>query len=119
MEARQTLRGSGVPKGLVIALAACAAIGVALAGSVIAKDFAGSGSTVTSTVHPAAGTVLRQDNPANAGSPLLDRGADRGSAPAATHTGRSTGSTSIMDSSSLPVYDPGWDAGSVREGHGA
>ena len=137
MEARQTLRGSGVPKGFVIALAACAAIGVALAGSAIAKNFAGSGSTVTSTVHPAAGTVLRQDNPANAavhpaagsvlrqdnpanaGSPLLDRGADRGSGPAAPHTGRSTGNTSIMDSSSLPAYDPGWDAGSIREGHGA
>jgi hypothetical protein len=111
MEARQTLRGSGVPKGLVIVLAACAAFGVALAGSVIAKDFTGSSSATTSAVHPAPGTVLRQDNPANDGmstfhaapgtilrqdypanvaAPLLDRGADRGSnAPAAAQPGSS------------------------------
>jgi hypothetical protein len=92
MEARQTLRGSGVPKGFVIAVAACAALGMALVGSVVAKNFTGSSSTVNSTVHAAPGTVLRQDNPANAGSPLLDRGAERQApAPAPIHRNRSTG----------------------------
>jgi hypothetical protein len=109
MEARQTLRGNGVPKGLVIAIAACAALGVALTGSVIAKNLAGTSVTGTSTVHAAPGTVLRQDNPAisgafhaapgtvlrqdnpaNPGAALLDRGADRGpSAPVAKHAGHS------------------------------
>lgn len=106
MEARQTLRGNGVSNGVAIVLAACVVFGVALAGSAIAKDFTGSSSTGTSSVHPAPGTVLRQDNPAtttfhaapgtvlrqdigaNAGAPLLDRGADRGaSAPATTRSG--------------------------------
>jgi hypothetical protein len=137
MEARQTLRGSGVPKGLVIVLAMCAAFGIALAGSAIAKNFSSSIATGAGAAHPAAGTVLRQDNPANgsfhpaagtvlrqdnpasSGNPLLDRGTDRGAAPA-VHSGRSTGSTSLMDSNSdSTVYNPGWDAGSVREGHGA
>jgi hypothetical protein len=139
MEARQTLRGSGVPKGLVIVLAICAAFGIALAGSAIAKNFSSSSSTGTSTVHPAAGTVLRQDNPANgafypapgtvlrqdnppiSGAPLLDRGADRGSAPAATHSSRSYGNTVLQNSDgpAFTAYDPGWDARSVREGFGA
>lgn len=119
MEARQTLRGSGVPKALVIVLAMCVAFGVALAGSMIAKNFASSSSSGTTTVHAAPGTVLRQDNPANSGAPLLDRGAERGSAPA-VHSGRSTGSTSIQNSDSgFTAYNPGWDARSVREGHGA
>jgi len=117
MEARQTLRGSGVPKGLVIALAACAAVAVAMGASVIAKDM--SSSVGTTTFHAAPGTVLRQDNPP-IGAPLLDRGADRGSAAPAAHTGRSTGSTSVQDDgNSSNSYSPGWDAKSVREGHGA
>ncbi len=119
MEARQTLRGSGVPKGLVIALAACAAVAVAIGASVIAKDMASSSSAGTTTCHAAPGTILRQDNPP-AGAPLLDRGADRGSAAPAAHTGRSTGSTSVQDDANSPdSYSPGWDAKSVREGHGA
>ena len=69
MEARQTLRGTGVPKVLVIVLAACMAIALAIGASVLAKDFTSSSSAVTSTVHPAAGTVLRQDNPANSAAP--------------------------------------------------
>src|SRR5438067_6731244 len=70
MEARQTLRGSGAPKGLVIALAASAAIAVAMGASVIAKDMSSSSSTGTTTFHAAPGTVLRQDNPP-AGAPLV------------------------------------------------
>ena len=70
MEARQTLRGSGVPKGLVIALAACAAVAVAMGASVIAKDMSSSSSTGTTTFHAAPGTVVRQDNPP-AGAPFV------------------------------------------------
>ncbi|HKC19576.1 MAG TPA: hypothetical protein VKE27_08080 [Candidatus Dormibacteraeota bacterium] len=61
MEARQTLKGSAVPKVLLVALAMCAAAILAIGGSFIAKDLAGSGSTVNTSVHPAPGTVLRQD----------------------------------------------------------
>jgi len=101
MEARQTLRASGAPKGLLIVLAAFAALGVAMATSVVAHDFAGSGPAVNGIVHAAPGTVLRQDNPpittvqaapgtvlrqdnpVKSGSPLLDRNAERqSSAPA-------------------------------------
>jgi hypothetical protein len=61
MEARQTLRGNAVPKALLVALALCAAVILAIGASFIAKDLAGSGSAVTTSVHPAPGTVLRQD----------------------------------------------------------
>ena len=61
MEARQTMRGSAVPKGLLIVLALCAAALLALGASFITKGSSNSGSTVTTSVHPAAGTVLRQD----------------------------------------------------------
>jgi hypothetical protein len=120
MEARQTLRGSGVPKSLTIVLAVSAAIAVVMGASVIAKDFGGSGSAATGTVHAAPGTVLRQDNPVIA-APSLDRGTDKGTVAPAAHSGRSTGSTSLQDdgSGSLTSYNPGWDAKSVREGHGA
>ena len=73
MEARQTLRGSGVPKGLVIVLAMCAAFGLALAGSVIAKDAMSSSSAVTSTIHAAPGTVLRQDDPAKVAPTVIEQ----------------------------------------------
>jgi hypothetical protein len=121
MEARQTLRESSVvPKVLVMVLAACSAVALATGASVIAKDLAGSGSAATGTVHAAPGTILRQDNPP-IGAPLLDRGADKGAGPAAANAGRSTGSTSLHDdgNGSLTSYNPGWDARSVREGHGA
>jgi len=111
LEARQTLRGSGVPKGLVIAIAACAALGVALAGSMVAKDLAGKSSTSTNAVQAAP----------SIGSGLLDRNEEGQHAAAAplTAPGRDTGSMYIDDPK--PVnnsYNPGWDAGSVREGHG-
>ncbi len=116
MEARQTLRGTGVPKVIVIVLAACMAIALAIGASVLAKDFTSSSSAVTSTVHPAAGTVLRQDNPPKAAAPLLDRGAERQSGAPAAHTGRSTGSTSIQDDS--PSLAPGWSVKSLRDNPG-
>jgi hypothetical protein len=80
MEARQTLRGSAIPKALLIVLAMCAAVILAVAVSFISRDLTGSGSTST-TVHPAPYTVLRQDyqGPSSAPSsaPLLDRGAEQ------------------------------------------
>ena len=107
MEARQTLRGSGVPKGLVIAIAACAALGVALAGSMVAKDLAGKSSTSTNAVQAAP----------SIGSGLLDRNEEGQHAAA---PGRATGSMYIDDPEKTVnnSYNPGWDAGSVREGHG-
>lgn len=61
MEARQTMRGSAVPKVLPIVLALCAAAFLALGVTLITKGSSGSGSTVITSVHPAPGTVLRQD----------------------------------------------------------
>ena len=75
MEARQTLRGSAFPKALMIVLVLCAAVLLAVGASYIGKGVTGSGSSVTTNVHPAAGTVLRQDNPVQ-GSQLIDRAAE-------------------------------------------
>jgi hypothetical protein len=111
LEARQTLRGSGVPKGLVIVVAACAALGVALAGSMVAKDLAGKSSTSTNAAQAAP----------SIGSGLLDRNEEGQHAAAAplTAPGRDTGSKYIDDpAKTVTSYNPGWDAGSVREGHG-
>lgn len=127
MEARQTLRGSGVPKGLVIVLAMCAAFGIALAGSAIAKNLSSSVSTGTGVAHPAAGTVLRQDNPANgafhpAAGTVLRQDNPAGSAAfgATVRGGRSTGNAKLDKSDGgSTVYNPGYDAGTIREGHGA
>ena len=142
MEARRTYTGSAVPKGLMIVLAICAAVALAAMGGAITRNLGGSSTSVVNVGHPAPGTVLRQDNPAVQGSSLIDRGAERGqsqlSAPVGTHTGRSSG-TQIDNSDFglvaggegyqsdltrvLPTetqgYNPGWDARSVREGHGA
>jgi hypothetical protein len=78
MEARQTLRGSAVPKVLLVVLAMCAAVLLAVGASFIGKDISGSGSTITN-VHPAPYTVLRQDYQGPSSQPLVDRGAERGS----------------------------------------
>jgi hypothetical protein len=138
MEARQTLREISVPKGIVVVLAISVAVALAAAGTAVAKDLAGSGAPAATTYHAAPGTVLRQDNPVQ-GSSLIDRGAERGSqvAPAAgIHNGRSAGTQIVGDNPGLDAgdYGPssdltralptqsagydGWDARSVREGHG-
>jgi len=77
MEARQTLRGSAFPKALMIVLVLCAAVLLAVGASYIGKGVTGSGSSVTTNVHPAPGTVLRQDNPVQ-GPQLIDRAAESG-----------------------------------------
>jgi hypothetical protein len=66
MEVRQTFRGSDVSRGIVVALVTSLAIGLAVAGSIVAKDLTSSSAGVNGTVHAAPGTVLRQDNPVQA-----------------------------------------------------
>ena len=133
MEARQTLTGTSVPKGLMIVLAVCAAIALAAMGGFITRGLSGSSHQSVQVVgHPAPGTVLRQDNPP------VQSSVGQISAPVGTHAGRSSG-TQIDNSDFglaaggegyqsdltrvLPTetqgYNPGWDARSVREGHGA
>lgn len=129
MEARRTLTaGSVFPKALMVVLAICGTIALAAMGAVITKDLGGSNASVQAPVHPAAGTVLRQDNPA------AESGAQV-SAAVGSHNGRSSGTQIAGDDSSSdgngPSSDltrvqptetaddnPGWDARSVREGHG-
>jgi hypothetical protein len=148
VEARQTLTGSSFPKALIVVLAICATVALAAMGAAASKSFGVSGTSVRSVGHPAAGTVLRQDNPVQsvghsaAGTVLRqDNPVQSSSISAAvgTHLGRSSG-TQIEDSNFgftatdgngsqsdltrvLPTetqgYNPGWDAKSVREGHGA
>src|SRR2546425_12945430 len=113
MEARQTLRGNAVPKGLVVVLAMCAAAALAAGAAVVSKDLAGSGATTSSTVHAAPGPVLRQD--ALAGSALIDRGAEAQAAsqaapilvhaPIQARPGRSSGSQSITEDGSVQAAD--------------
>jgi hypothetical protein len=141
LEARQTLSGNAVPKGLMIVLAICAAVALSAMGGYITRSLGGSSQSVVNVGHPAPGTVLRQDNPPVQSSGLIDRAAENQSqisAPVGSHTGRSSG-TQIENSDFgltadghgsqsdltrvLPTetqgYNPGWDARSVREGHGA
>ncbi len=137
MEIRRTYAGSAVPKVLMVSLAACAAIALAGAAGVVGKSLIGSGASTQTTVHPAAGTVLRQDNPVQQ-SGLLDRNAERIQGSAGISNGvRTTGNQIASDDASLAAgahgpdsdltrvlptkpaaYDPGWDSRSVREGHG-
>lgn len=76
MEIRQTLRGSAVPKALLVVLALCAAILLAVGASYIGRGATGSGS-LGGNVHPAPFTVLRQDYQGPVSTPLIDRGAER------------------------------------------
>jgi hypothetical protein len=141
VEARQTFTGSAVPKGLMFVLAICAAIALAAMGVAVSKSVGVSGTSLPSVGHAAPGTVLRQDNPVQS-STLIDRAAEDQapiSAPVGSHTGRSSG-TQIDNSgfglaagdgggyqsdltrvlpTETQAYNPGWDAKSVREGHGA
>ena len=82
MEARQTLKGNAVPKALLIVLALCAAVILAAGVSLITKGASGSGSSVTTSAHPAAGTVLRQDwevkaSPAQSTAPIRHKSFDQ------------------------------------------
>jgi len=110
MEARRTLTENSVPKGLVVAMAVCAAIGLATLAAAAVKGLGASSSASTQAiVHPAAGTVLRQDNPVQ-GAQLIDRGAERSyvGAPAGSHVGRTSGNQ-FQD----PSAAGGADAGAI------
>ncbi len=91
MEARQTLTGGSTSRGLVIVLAVSAVVALAGMGAVITRDLGHSGASAQPAVHPAAGTVLRQDNPVRGTSVA---------APAKTHVGRSSGNQSVEGSTS-------------------
>lgn len=115
MEARRTFTESSVPKGLVIVVAACAALGLAAMGAAAVKGLGASSSVSTEAiVHPAAGTVLRQDNPVQ-GATLIDRGAERpyAGAPAGSHTGRTSGNQ-LEDPSAAGDSDYGSSADLTR-----
>jgi len=106
MEARQTLRGGAVPKGLIVLLAICATVALAVAGSVVSKNLAASSATRSVIVHPAAGTVLRQD--AGSAPALLDRGAEgqaSQASPVGIRNGRSSGNQSIVDNAAGQAAD--------------
>jgi len=125
VEARQAIKGTSVPKGLIAIMAVGATIGLATIASIAAKDLGSPTVTQqTSAAHPAAGTVLRQDNPVQ---PALS------SAQAVKHSGRSAGNQSVDGAAltdgtaggpesdltrALPQGVGLFDARSVREGHG-
>src|SRR5207253_7169522 len=70
MEARASFTGTSVPKLFVAAVLVLVAMGLAAMGGYVARGLNGSGAAVVGSqaAHPAAGTVLRQDNPAVVGS---------------------------------------------------
>ena len=72
MEARASFTGTSVPKLFVAAVLVLVAMGLAAMGGYVARGLNGSGAAVVGSqaVHPAAGTVLRQDNPALTGAEL-------------------------------------------------
>jgi hypothetical protein len=103
MEIRQTFPGGGVRKGLIV-LAACAAVGAAVAGAAITKDLTSSVSSSNGAGSVAQGSVLRQDGPIHGAPALLDRNAERQvSAPAAFHAGRSSGTQSVEGSNAASL----------------
>lgn len=65
MEARASLKGQSVSKTFVAAILVLVAMGLGAMGGYVAKGLGASGTSaaVTQPVHPAPGTVLRQDNP--------------------------------------------------------
>lgn len=74
MELRaKSISGASVPRSFLAMTLVLVAMGLAAMGGYVAKDaFGGSASGVTGqqAAHPAAGTVLRQDTPAQASAEL-------------------------------------------------
>src|SRR5437879_12968904 len=70
MEARASFTGTSVPKLFVAAVLVLVAMGLAAMGGYVARGLNGNGAAVVGSqaVHPAAGTVLRQDKAAVVGS---------------------------------------------------
>ena len=65
MEARATINGTSISKTFVAAVLVLVAMGLGAMGGYVAKGLGASGAstTINAPVHPAPGTVLRQDNP--------------------------------------------------------
>lgn len=63
MEARASYRSSGISKGFVAFVLVILAVSVVMLVAFAAGSLGTSGSNLQTTVRPAAGTVLRQDNP--------------------------------------------------------
>jgi len=101
MEARQTLKRTEVPTGLKVVLAICVTIAVAAMGAAVSQNLGSSATPVVKVGHPAAGTVLRQDNPVQ-GPVLIDRGAERGATSGSSSIGshHRTGGVQILGDSS-------------------
>jgi hypothetical protein len=137
MEARQTFSGTSVSRGLMVVVAIAVTAGIAAIGALATKDLGGSQANVKSTVQAPAALPLRQDNdyPVLNQPALTDRGAEQGFVQ--THDGRRGGTidsagagatadgngpdsdlTRVLPGSAPSGYNPGWDARSVREGHG-
>jgi hypothetical protein len=63
MEARAQFRSARVSRSFTAFVVALVALAFVVIGAYAASSLAASGAGVQTTVHPAAGTVLRQDNP--------------------------------------------------------
>jgi hypothetical protein len=63
MEARAQFRSTQISRWFIALFVVIAAIGLAAMGAYAASRLSAPGASVQTTVHPAAGTVLRQDNP--------------------------------------------------------
>jgi hypothetical protein len=75
MEARATFKGAAVSRTFVAAVLVVVAMGLSAMAGYTARSIFGNGATVgvnNAAVHPAAGTVLRQDNPVQAPAQLPD-----------------------------------------------
>lgn len=68
MEARASFNGTSVPKTFVAIVLVIVALGLAAMSGYMARGLSGGGPAAGQgqPVHAAAGTVLRQDNPARA-----------------------------------------------------
>jgi hypothetical protein len=75
MEARATFNGASVSKTFAVAVLVVVAMVLSAMAGYTARSMFGAGAAVdvnNSAVHPAAGTVLRQDNPVQAPAQLPD-----------------------------------------------
>lgn len=63
MEARASYRSTGISRGFVAFVLVIVAVSIVIVAAFAASSLATTGSNAQSTLRPAAGTVLRQDNP--------------------------------------------------------
>jgi hypothetical protein len=106
VEARAPFRAASVSKTFVAAILVIVALGLAAMGGYVVKSLSGAPASQTQNYVQrfAPGTVLRQDWQA---------------APSGTHSGYRGGLQPIVDVAGTAPSNPGYDARTVREGHGA